>query len=256
MVDKLREQILAANDELRTVSSILKMITIAEKQEDRRHTKMAYNSLCAYQKGVSKEDVRAPELEAPRDPENVAEHYSQLRSDLADAKPELEAQQTEVRKRTIGLLEELLDTLSVDGETKKSQIIALKEALQSNFRGDLIATVIDCSTGYPGKFKWDDEQACVVPRKNVETRRQNQFSDSQKEKIKQRDEYMCVKCGAESQLQVHHIIPIESGGEGNINNGATLCKSCHDAVHHWGNGYDEDYESVSEFWSWATNGDS
>lgn len=255
MVNDLREEILAVNDELRTVSNILRAITLAEKRKDRLHTKMAYESFRAYQQDISKENAAVPEPENPSDPEYVAEHYSQLRSDLADAKPELEARQNELHERTINRLEELLGSLSINGETKKRQVIALKEALQSNFRGDLIAEILDCSSGYPGKFKWNNEQGCVIPRGDVVARRQNRFSDSQIEQIKQRDDQMCVKCRDESQLRVHHIIPIASGGEGVIDNGATLCKSCHDALHQWGNGYSEDYESVSEFWSWIIKGD-
>lgn len=256
MVDERRERILELNKELRTISQVLQNIARAETQESSFQTKIAYECHHAYQEGVSKEDVTVPVPENPKDPENRSEHYSRLRSNLIDAKPGLETRKTELREQTIDCLDELLCDLRVDDETKKDQVIALKEALQLNFRGDLIAEVVDCSKGYPGKFKWDDDKKCVVLREDVEARRRNRFSASQKEKVKHRDNHVCVKCGSGSQLRVHHIIPVEDDGGGNVNNGATLCKSCHDSLHQWKSGYDEDYESISEFWSWVTKQDS
>ncbi len=53
------------------------------------------------------------------------------------------------------------------------------------------------------------------------------FTESQKEQIKKRDEYRCVICGAGEkdgiELHVDHIKPKELGGEATIENGQVLC---------------------------------
>ncbi|MDP2661878.1 MAG: HNH endonuclease [Dehalococcoidia bacterium] len=41
-----------------------------------------------------------------------------------------------------------------------------------------------------------------------------------------RDGYKCVKCGAESDLTVDHIIPVIAGGPNEESNFQTLCKTC------------------------------
>lgn len=53
------------------------------------------------------------------------------------------------------------------------------------------------------------------------------------EKIKQKDGYKCVMCGGTESLQAHHIKPAFLYPECvyDIDNGATLCKSCHQAQH-------------------------
>lgn len=40
----------------------------------------------------------------------------------------------------------------------------------------------------------------------------------------------CASCGAESELQLHHIVPIRSGGTHGAWNLMTLCVSCHATV--------------------------
>jgi len=49
--------------------------------------------------------------------------------------------------------------------------------------------------------------------------------------VKERDEYHCIKCGYQpsqkSRLHAHHIIPDSLGGEDRLENGATLCATCH-----------------------------
>jgi 5-methylcytosine-specific restriction endonuclease McrA len=46
---------------------------------------------------------------------------------------------------------------------------------------------------------------------------------------KQRDGGRCVRCGASERLEVHHVVPIEQGGERfMLSNLVTLCRSCHE----------------------------
>ena len=55
-------------------------------------------------------------------------------------------------------------------------------------------------------------------------------------KVKERDGYKCQECGSKKNLEAHHIIPwAECTYEQkyDLNNGITLCRSCHDKVHQW-----------------------
>lgn len=51
--------------------------------------------------------------------------------------------------------------------------------------------------------------------------------------VLERDGHTCVKCGATTNLQAHHIIPVsvESIFSADIDNGVTLCKECHEKAH-------------------------
>ncbi len=61
----------------------------------------------------------------------------------------------------------------------------------------------------------------------VTKRELEDFSESQKKIIKERDNYKCVICGAgpENGIELHvdHIKPKEFGGKATIENGQTLC---------------------------------
>jgi len=54
-----------------------------------------------------------------------------------------------------------------------------------------------------------------------------------KEKVLERDNEKCVKCGSEKRLHVHHLQSYYTFPEGrlNIDNGQTLCISCHMKLH-------------------------
>jgi len=52
-----------------------------------------------------------------------------------------------------------------------------------------------------------------------------------REKVLIRDNYTCQICGNKKNLEVHHIIPRSKGGTNVVENGITLCKNCHKAVH-------------------------
>lgn len=55
------------------------------------------------------------------------------------------------------------------------------------------------------------------------------------DKVKTRDRYMCRICGRKGDLEAHHIIPVKNDINGlytlDVNNGITLCKTCHQLVH-------------------------
>ena len=51
--------------------------------------------------------------------------------------------------------------------------------------------------------------------------------------VLKRDEYQCVKCGSDENLECHHIIPvsIEPLLSADMDNCITLCSECHKEVH-------------------------
>ena len=50
--------------------------------------------------------------------------------------------------------------------------------------------------------------------------------------VRLRDGRHCFCCGREAQLDVHHIRPVRSGGAPfDLNNLASVCRSCHDWIH-------------------------
>ncbi|SDJ54860.1 HNH endonuclease [Halovenus aranensis] len=69
----------------------------------------------------------------------------------------------------------------------------------------------------------------------------NRYPDdwsSRSREIKKRDDYTCQNCGAKggpkgnNELHAHHVVPISDGGSHKKTNLKTLCKDCHDSIHH------------------------
>jgi hypothetical protein len=62
--------------------------------------------------------------------------------------------------------------------------------------------------------------------------------DEIRNRVYQRDGYECQNCGIKggssgnAELHAHHIVPKASGGSHNEQNLVTLCKDCHNAIHH------------------------
>lgn len=63
---------------------------------------------------------------------------------------------------------------------------------------------------------------------------QERIDDKTRMMILERDRFRCVRCGVHPgpgvYLEVHHIIPVETGGSGEEQNLETLCNRCHKAV--------------------------
>jgi len=56
--------------------------------------------------------------------------------------------------------------------------------------------------------------------------------NERRKKVLDRDGYKCQKCGKEdTELHVHHRIPISRGGNHKLSNLITLCSSCHENQH-------------------------
>ena len=52
------------------------------------------------------------------------------------------------------------------------------------------------------------------------------ISEKQRNKIFERNNHKCVKCGSDKDLHIDHIIPFSKGGKTEENNLQTLCKVC------------------------------
>ena len=48
-------------------------------------------------------------------------------------------------------------------------------------------------------------------------------------RVHERDQ-ACVRCGSRRQLQVHHRVPLASGGSNDLTNLELLCRACHKSL--------------------------
>lgn len=85
------------------------------------------------------------------------------------------------------------------------------------------------------KFWKDETQIALIDsliakeeeKKQYAYKRRVGFTKALKDRVKKRDGYGCVKCGATDRLQVDHIVPLILGGDNDLNNLQTLCTDCH-----------------------------
>jgi 5-methylcytosine-specific restriction endonuclease McrA len=75
--------------------------------------------------------------------------------------------------------------------------------------------------------------ACPKPtfkRSAPKRGKQGVFDAKTRKCIINRDKELCVRCGAR-YTEIHHIIFRSAGGAGTVDNGACVCKTCHDLAH-------------------------
>lgn len=46
-------------------------------------------------------------------------------------------------------------------------------------------------------------------------------------RVLERDGYRCRKCGKPGVLEVHHVQPLDEGGDDSLGNLLTYCRGCH-----------------------------
>lgn len=65
-------------------------------------------------------------------------------------------------------------------------------------------------------------------------RREYEFNAIERDKILTRDGWKCqmpgCHCKEAWRLEVHHILPVEYGGDNALSNGITLCRDCHESI--------------------------
>ncbi len=81
----------------------------------------------------------------------------------------------------------------------------------------------------PAHFKVGPKIVAKVRRTKVQAYTSNWSAISAA--IMKRDGHKCTQCGATKGLQVHHIIPVASGGRTCGYNLKTLCIHCHNKKH-------------------------
>lgn len=124
--------------------------------------------------------------------------------------------------------------------TKKEQIIYLKLVL-----GDHLSTPSNSMFGlsttidreYAAQLKYDRENKTVFERGDIPEQLHRELID---------EHSGCAKCGAEGDIELHHIVPFARGGATERDNLAPLCADCRDAAP---GSYD--FESKESFWNWV-----
>lgn len=155
-----------------------------------------------------------------------------------------------VEKQIVEIYRSHIENDDREFQYKKDEIIELKRAfpyLRAN--ADLVAEATDCSLSYVSEFKH-------IPGEGVSNRR---IKGKLRDEVLGRDRNACVNCGREEDLQVHHIIPRNQGGENAKANLATLCADCHYYAHGGGQHTEDgrytvatwdsvEYDNQTEFW--------
>jgi hypothetical protein len=68
-----------------------------------------------------------------------------------------------------------------------------------------------------------------------------------RQEILSRDGQQCVNCGAQAELEVHHVVPLYRGGTNKRTNLVTVCRGCH-ADSHEEDVHDPNEETENERW--------
>jgi 5-methylcytosine-specific restriction endonuclease McrA len=83
-----------------------------------------------------------------------------------------------------------------------------------------------------------NQPAYSVPKPNFKRRTprraaRGKFSDKTRQAILERDNGCCVRCGTSQNLESvpHHILFKSQMGRGTVDNGVTICCSCHREAH-------------------------
>lgn len=58
------------------------------------------------------------------------------------------------------------------------------------------------------------------------------FNLKTRKRIIERDQGLCVRCGARYE-EIHHIVFRSQGGLGTVDNGCCVCHKCHELAHKW-----------------------
>ena len=142
-----------------------------------------------------------------------------------------------------------LEERDLQDESYKSQIIAIKRECGRNLSDWEISKFLGCSADYVRKFtaSWAEEGGVREQRPPEST-----IPDQLRQEVLKRDS-SCVRCHTNTDLEVHHIIPVRNGGKPDEENLAVLCQNCHLEAH-GGSWNGVRYETRDEFWSWV--GDS
>lgn len=146
------------------------------------------------------------------------------------------------------------DTESREGsDGYHGRIVRLLETFQYPIPSRIVAGVVGCSPGHARRFYWDEDTQCVREKNWARSQRQRQAGPGLVKRAKQRDNERCVRCRNTNQLVAHHIRPVSKSGEPNLENLATLCRTCHLEAHGGNISQGDVVYSYDNFWNWATD---
>lgn len=106
-----------------------------------------------------------------------------------------------------------------------AKLLNVGDALQELRTAELID--FDLDEGVMYIVRWNEHQLSDAKRRLTYCYRK------WREMVLLRDDYTCTRCGATTDLEVHHIKSFADYPELReaLDNGVTLCKGCHKAVH-------------------------
>lgn len=149
------------------------------------------------------------------------------------------------------LYRQFLSRTFADDPDYQTQIGALLAAFQYDISAWLVAEVVGCSVGYARRFEYQPETG-VREKPWAQKQRASRVGPALRQRVLDRDESACVRCGATEEVVAHHIIPARQGGAPHMGNLATLCEDCHRAAHDGLiNSGEVFYEPIEAFWRWA-----
>lgn len=128
--------------------------------------------------------------------------------------------------------EALLESEGLKSKTYETQIYRLLECCEQKIDREMVADAVGCSASYARRFSYDDDRG-AYEKEWSEYNQREKVSPGTRTKIINRDGGVCLRCGLEdeTELEVHHIFPVNKGGTKDDSNLATLCLHCHSAAH-------------------------
>lgn len=163
---------------------------------------------------------------------------------------ETEEELQDIESKLDDLWEAIQDELIDPEESNKDNIGTLWRVIGEDIPEDRVISIVGTSKSYLQKLRFDKESGTAVLKDHVKRRKQNRASPSKKQKVKERDGNICIRCGSDENLVVHHIIPIDGDGSNDISNLVTLCPNCHREAHGGNTRDSPTYATTPDFWNW------
>lgn len=160
-------------------------------------------------------------------------------------------QESDIDKRE-ELEEEMADLLRqyvwenyADLEEDEEQIAVLKRDFESDLPHRVLADAINVEVDMCRRFRYMDGRGVF----DTQERERKSIPPSIRDKVLERDDHQCVKCGTDEELTLHHIIPRSQGGMDAMSNYAMVCDDCHIQAHAGNFGSKRmAYEDIDDFW--------
>jgi 5-methylcytosine-specific restriction endonuclease McrA len=100
---------------------------------------------------------------------------------------------------------------------------------------------LDCSSHHPTGFACPKRERRRYLASRQKRIRSTAAWQKARARARQRDGQRCAHCPSTHNLQVHHLVSLEDGGEPfALSNLITLCQNCHSAQHDGGTGSTRD----------------